>query len=768
MNVRNLLISLVLLVLLATSALADAWFRGGYNGYETFSSYYTDSRYQTVILKDELDGAFGEWDGISLKIWQGTGYDFTNVTIRGRRALSADTTALSAGSYLNDDLVTLFTGDIEMPEVDENTWEVSIPFNQGTVTLSETYGIGYLLDIVTDNSAMGPGRTYLCATTSGNVPAVRSIANNTSGTYNLLNTTTGSAYSCRPLLKLHGVYYEASGNLFPGMLPDNMSADVLVPAGESLRIFPGTSLNFDSDVGLVVRGDLQAVGLAGEEIIFSGYYWNGVHFFAEETEAASLVEHAVINNVDTESRNGYGGVYCRFHEAGLTLRNLEIHDCVSSRGGGIYSISTDFLMENLYIHDCESSTAGGMHLWGGHPVCRNSLIENCYGYAGGIKLEATTSTLEGLNLRYNEGVTPNLQIMSGHGDYIHNCTFVDNFAYNYAAYVYCYEPTYFKNCLFVTPNDEAIYTRFGSTIVDHCATPDGLSNFTSYSNGRVVDLGGNVFFNLLFDTVNMCAYSRSASIVDAGSAGEFDPDLTRKDIGCGYFDQSAPLVSQLVDVPADQGHQLQLEWQASSMDLAELHPTWFYSVWRLDSLFDVSRSAESIWLEDVSQLDPAQIGDTPIRVTTPAGHVWTFVSQVPATQAAEYGLIVPTLYDQLNGEAWESTLLVYWHHDTSLAESATASAVSVDNIAPDAPLALTATPAGETLNLSWNEVTTGTLDGVTLPERNGIVYHIYASDVAWFELEDAEYVGTVSEPRITLPVEENSRRFFKVIASDSQ
>ena len=771
MSLRNCLISLLLLILLAGSALADAWFRGSYSGYSIVSTYYTDSRYQTVILKEELSGAFGEWDGITLNVWQATGYDYTNVTVRGRRAVSADITALAGGSFLNTDLITLFTGDIEMTAVDEDTWEVAIPFNQGTASMSDYYGIGYLLDICVNNDAVGPGHTYLCSTTAGDVPALRAQGQSTSSTYNLLDATVGSACSYRPLIKLHGIYFEADGVLYPGQLAENITSDILVPVGQSLQIFPGTTLDFSYDVGLVVEGSLEAVGLEGDEILFTGSYWDGIYFKAEDTEAASLIEHAIIRNVNSELHNGLGAVGCKFHDAGLTLRNLEIYDCITARGGGVYTSGSDILMEDLYIHDCESETAGGIHIWGGGSICRNSRIENCYGYTGGIYLEASHSTMEGLSLLYNSGVIPNLRVTSGYGDFIHNCTFIDNYAYNYAAYVYNYSPaaTLFKNCLFITPNDEAIYTGHGRTLVSHCATFDGMSNYTTSSSGAyVVNLGGNVSFSSLFDEVNMCAYVVEASIVDAGSEGEFDPDLTRKDIGSGYFDQSAPIVSQLSDIPADQGHQLQLEWQASSMDLAELHANWFYSVWRLDSLFASRNADESVWLEDVSQLDPAQIGDTPIRVTTPEGFVWTFVSQVPATQAAEYGLVVPTLHDRLNGEDWPSTLMVYWHHDTELAESETATAVSVDNIAPDAPLALTATTIREEMLLSWDEVTTGTLNGVTLPERNGIVYHIYASEEAWFEIEDADYLGSVNEPQIVLPVTDDSRRFFKIVASDSQ
>ncbi len=782
MNKWKALILVSLLVGEAGPLLADAIFSGpdgtGTGGSAVLATYWTDSRYQMVIGRDEFSGASGTLTGVSLKLWAPFEEAINNVTVRGCFLDPEEWAPLTGGQYINTGLVTLADyGWLPVYNQEAGTGWWSISFFSGTVSTTSYATEDLLLDFCVDNDSTLPVSANFASIPAGAYPAARTITTNTNPEYNLLNAGYGNPSSFRPLVRLEGLNLSCVGSLYPGQLPTPLAADVLVPAGSVLRVFQGTSLFFKPELGIRVEGALQAMGTATSPIEFSGLSWEGLLFEADETEAASTLKHVRLTAVDNVATDGRGALCAYYHEVPLNLSHVEVADCLSPYGGGLFLGDIDLNVEDLWIHNCRAVNGGGGILAESLSDTLASIrIADCLAHqGGGLYINRGTSLWDRVCLSNNTADEGSAVYGSGCGDtQFRNCTFhggsstaatVELSAYNANQPA----PVLFESCLFMPAAgvERAMHSTNVRTAFAWCSSPVGSANFVGDTFSPLL-LEGNISYDGEYDTINWRPHRLESPLVDAGNPVLLDADLTRCDIGTGYWDQSAPVVTHLCDVPADQGHQLQLAWEASSMDLAQVNDDWFYSVWRLDSLFDVSRCAESLWLEDVSQFDPAQIGDTPIRVTAPEGHVWTFVSQVPATQVAEYGLIVPTLHDMLDGQAWESEVLVYWHHDTELAESATATAISVDNIAPDAPLALVAVPAGETIELSWNAVTTGTLDGVTLPERNGIVYHIYASENPWFDIEDAEYLGTVSEPRITLPVEENTRRFYKIVASDSQ
>jgi len=109
------------------------------------------------------------------------------------------------------------------------------------------------------------------------------------------------------------------------------------------------------------------------------------------------------------SVNG-GGLYINNSGAGPnpaspTIRNMIIHDCISTglggSGGGIYIFSDAHpILENVLIYNC-SNTGGGINQGGGisvtqwcHPTFRNVTISNCNAAHGGglaIHLDCTVT-----------------------------------------------------------------------------------------------------------------------------------------------------------------------------------------------------------------------------------------------------------------------------------------------------------------------------------------------------------------------------------------
>ena len=769
-------ILLGLLCCLAPSLFASAWLYGDGSGWALLSTNHSDSRYQTVFSLEELDLVHGDWSGIALSMWQGEGYDFTNLRIRGRWIASEDyLDSFADGDFINQDLNLLFSGTVSMDNIDPDSETIQIDFDTPMVVpMNGAWGI--VLDLCLDNDSSGPGWTYLNTNGQGSIHSVMYSSHNTDPLFNLLDAAAGSATTYRPEVKLLGLSREISGVLYPGMLPDTLCADLVVPADEGLAIYRGTTLNFGYDTGLSVLGWLEAQGQPSSRIDFGGDRWNGIEFLSLASWTTSLIQQACIHDATPGARYELSGarspITITESAASLVLEDIEIHNCFGFGAGGIHSYDPGLSMNRVFIHDCIGFSSGGVSLRYFENTCTDLRIESCSSTsAAGLYLYNGRGSFQNLNLINNrsENAHPDLYLDFSYGDHFHNCTFVQDTTGSESAFISATTPVFFENCLFMTPSTDGVYISSGSAIFSYCSTPTGAAFFSTHAPyGNAILAEGNISYSGPFDYENLCAVNSSSAIVDAGNPADFDPDLTRKDIGAFYFDQSAPSPYFFQDIPEDQGHQLSLSWFASSMDLAQANDQWFYSVWRLDSLYEEARSQEGIWLRDFSEIAHLDPGDTPIRVEAPGGNIWGFVAQVPATQSEFYELVVPTLHDQLGGSPYVTRTLVYWHADDVLASSAIMQGVSVDNIPPDAPLSLTATPSGDTIALSWDTVTSGTLNGVTLPERNGVVYHIYASEKAWFEIEDADYLGSVSEPHITLPLVNNSRRFFRVVADDGQ
>ncbi len=740
------------------------------------STAYSDSRYQAVYSRDELGYASGEITHVSVKIWTNTGFDLNHLTVRCSSISGSLVAAMEAGQFYNlGTLQTLFEGDVNINGIRlDNEWLViTVPDSLSAYLHIDNH---FVLDFCVNGSEAGPGNTYFRCTTDGDMPALYAQAGSTDPAFNLLDATTGTLVNYRPIVRLDGPSFNVSGVLYPGQLPPSMPADMLVLENQSLNVFPGTVFDFGPEVGLVVKGSLHAVGNEEALIVFTGTDWAGVQVWPDLEEAESHIEHALIERVWTAGGDARAGLSVFSTISNVTVRNVEISQCRGKMAGGLEGLACfeQTVFEDIYIHDCTSKNQGG-----------GIMLYNCDSRNSRIRIMNCTSSTGSGNGAYMTGCGTGLDrsILSNNGGIqlfivgypdlqFTNCTFHGASGHAWPIFIQDYyiaipNTILFENCLFLATSDTTglVNSRTHLPVFSHCASRGGTADFTGSEVAPIL-LEGNIVFRGLYDMVKWRPSTYDSPLVDAGRPGTYDPDLSRSDIGAGYWDKRSPWIYDLVDVPADQGHQLQLTWRASSMDLAQSHAAWFYSVWRLDSLFEETRSQECVWLSDVSQLDPQRLGDTPVRVITPEGRVWTFVEQVPATQWEEYGLVVPTLHDMLGGVPWESEVLVYWHYDGALAASNQTGAISEDNIAPDAPLALAASVSGDTMQMSWNEVSTGTLDGVTLPERNGIVYHIYASEEAWFALEDAEYLGSSDTPSFSIPVSENSRRFFKVVADD--
>lgn len=160
---------------------------------------------------------------------------------------------------------------------------------------------------------------------------------------------------------------------------------------------------------------------------------------------------------------------------------------------------------------------------------------------------------------------------------------------------------------------------------------------------------------------------------------------------------SAEIVS-VKDVPGDQGGRVNVAWTASRLDPWPSQTIDRYTVWRS---IDAALATTLLKSGAAPRLSAGAIDrgvSDGIRVETTASGTayWQLVGTVDAYHLASYAFAAPTLFDSTATSAGLHTFQVIAHHDfgNEYWISNTASGRSVDNLAPAAPLMLTAQRAG--------------------------------------------------------------------------
>jgi hypothetical protein len=164
--------------------------------------------------------------------------------------------------------------------------------------------------------------------------------------------------------------------------------------------------------------------------------------------------------------------------------------------------------------------------------------------------------------------------------------------------------------------------------------------------------------------------------------------------GCTLFG-----ISQIEDIPNDQGRQARVTWHAACDDRAGADTTvTSYSLWR--------RIERGITRLESEPALPEAAGTPPAY---PPGQ-WDFVMSVPACGEDTYSAVAPTLCDStiVDGPCW-STFFIRAHTPSPpvYVDSEPDSGYSVDNLAPAPPEELRL--LGGTL-LAWEEVTASDFD----------------------------------------------------------
>ena len=170
----------------------------------------------------------------------------------------------------------------------------------------------------------------------------------------------------------------------------------------------------------------------------------------------------------------------------------------------------------------------------------------------------------------------------------------------------------------------------------------------------------------------------------------------------GYWGRPEPLAESANDIPGDQGGKVAVNWVASGQDIYDQQVVLHYSVWRAT---DVDPAAEAM-VSSAEEIGPDFQGVAFRRDVDAAGdeYYWEWVGNQAAIYSPRYSFAASTRSDstsqgsadhffQVLAHTWNS--FVFW-------TSNVVSGRSLDNLAPAAPLYLTAQRVGADVQLRWN------------------------------------------------------------------
>jgi FlgD Ig-like domain len=195
---------------------------------------------------------------------------------------------------------------------------------------------------------------------------------------------------------------------------------------------------------------------------------------------------------------------------------------------------------------------------------------------------------------------------------------------------------------------------------------------------------------------------------DDGRTGTSDVYAQRVEPRYGYWGNAEPRIKSVADVPHDQGGRVAINWTPSDHDRIGTGAVTHYSVWRAVDPVLAASMLKSGAAEPVAS--PSEITtDSPrpqfLVDTNAAGdYYWERVAIQDAFALPGYSYSASTRADSTSGGTAPHVFMVMAHAGTASFPSNSAAGHSVDNLAPAAPLMLTALRVGPNVQLRWNRV----------------------------------------------------------------
>ncbi len=285
-----------------------------------------------------------------------------------------------------------------------------------------------------------------------------------------------------------------------------------------------------------------------------------------------------------------------------------------------------------------------------------------------------------------------------------------------------------------------------------------LTTFIENIHAQKINVTGNVMWAKDGVAVSTKGFAHYHTVVADGSGGvvvawEDDrnnpPDQPWGDIYAERIDQFGnyvgnPTVTDVKDVPGDQGGKVTVSWDASPYDVPTHQLVTGYSIWR-----GIDRQTPSAPLfKNAPSSGPSSdftqsIGGNKYRTRTVNGveTTWEWLADVPSHDLKHYSYTAATTSDSSGSgtpyfkyfvSAQTSNSFEYW-------DSQADSGYSIDNLAPNAPANVMGSAVAGTVKLHWNPNTESDLGG----------YDVFRGSAPGFNPDTMSTYATVTDTAYT-------------------
>jgi hypothetical protein len=211
--------------------------------------------------------------------------------------------------------------------------------------------------------------------------------------------------------------------------------------------------------------------------------------------------------------------------------------------------------------------------------------------------------------------------------------------------------------------------------------------------------------------VSTSAGAGSAIAAWADARNEYPTSIyaQRVEFRFGYWGYVEPAIHSVFDARFDQGSKVEVDWYASQRDAIDERLIGYYSIWRaINPAAATEASSSGVPLVRLSDVTKEFAGPAIREEESPTGdYFWELVGTEAAIYRTAYAFTAPTWYDSTAASpaVHQFQVVAHAYYDQFLNwPSNVVSGYSVDNLAPSAPLLLTAQRVGADVQLKWNRV----------------------------------------------------------------
>jgi hypothetical protein len=313
-----------------------------------------------------------------------------------------------------------------------------------------------------------------------------------------------------------------------------------------------------------------------------------------------------------------------------------------------------------------------------------------------------------------------------------------------------------------------IYNEASAALLAHCIVAGCGGSGPSWNSAIGTDGGQNLDFAPLFVapqagnlrlSVGSPAMNRgdnAAVPADIETDLDGNPRSIGESVDIGAYELIDALhLTQIADVPNDQGRLVRLSFVASSLDVfgSSLPILQYESYRRID---DANKDSESALAQRIARARAAGMRSS-AKILSQG---WDYIGSIPAHASGSYNVIAPTLGDSTATAVHRSTFFVRaaTAQPTVYYDSPADSGYSIDNLAPAAPIGLSAAYAwgGANNELDWD----------MLPEPDFSHFRIYRGATANFVPAASNLAGSTTSTSWLDAQAQNQLVHYKVSSVD--